>query len=278
MVERRRERMITYRKVFGSMCSARSLLRTTAPVNLAFRSALPDNQVWLLQAPLREEVRFLSLDGEETEVVGEGNLEEEEEEEEESSVRIPSPLPQEKQTDYVCQGQVHQALPMLPEIKSSAPVGGRLSAFWKNWELARIEESLVELIKLGYKLILVEKPHLIKYPKNIALPGAPEKRRALLQIVKDLLKDNVIEVVKEERSPGYYNHFFITPKAEAGKWRPILDLKVFNFHMLKETFKMETAESIRKSLQLGDWVTSLDLKLALSCSHSPSVKEVSVSL
>ena len=276
MVEQRGERMTIYKRTFGSMYSTKSHLRIVLAVRRAFQSALPDKLMSHLQAPLREEVQFLSLDEEETEVVGEGNQEEVEEEEGESSVKIPSPLLQEKQTDYVVPVLAHQALPMLPEILSSAPVGGCLSAFWKNWELAKIEDSLVELVKIGYKLILTEKPLLIKFPRNIALPGAPEKRRALLEIVKDLLRDNVIEVVKEESSPGYYNHFFITPKAGDRQVETYPRSESVQFPYVKRDFQNGNRRVYKEESSVGGlgYVSGSEISVS-PCANTPSFKKVS---
>ncbi len=142
------------------------------------------------------------------------------------------------------------------------PIGGRLQNFWKTWEIMGVEPSIVNIVREGYKLVLDEKPPLSRTHRNIQLPGLPSKRASLLKIVQELLTEQVIEIVQDIHSPGYYNHFFITPKSTPGKWRPILDLKIFNFYMVKEKFKMETAESIRQALQPGDWATSLDFTSA----------------
>ena len=44
------------------------------------------------------------------------------------------------------------------------------------------------------------------------------------------------------------------------RWRPILDLSTLNTFLNTESFKMETPETIRTSLQVGEWVTSIDFK------------------
>ena len=46
------------------------------------------------------------------------------------------------------------------------------------------------------------------------------------------------------------------------KWRPILNLSKLNLFLKVEKFKMETPETIRTSLQQGEWVTSVDFKVA----------------
>ena len=44
------------------------------------------------------------------------------------------------------------------------------------------------------------------------------------------------------------------------KWRPKLDLCKLNLFHKAEKFTMETPETIRTSLQQGEWVTSIDFK------------------
>ena len=59
---------------------------------------------------------------------------------------------------------------------------------------------------------------------------------------------------------GFLQQTFIGPKPN--KWRPILDLSSVNKFLNSEKFKMETPESIRTSLQTGEWVTSIKFKNA----------------
>ena len=58
-------------------------------------------------------------------------------------------------------------------------------------------------------------------------------------------------------SLAFYNRLFLVPKPNR-KWRPILDLSQLNLYLRTSTFKMETPETIRLSLQKGEWVTLLD--------------------
>ena len=67
------------------------------------------------------------------------------------------------------------------------------------------------------------------------------------------------ELVRNQTSLGFFNRLFLVPKPN-NKWRPILDLSKLNLFLKAEKFKIETPETIRTSLQQGEWVTSLDLK------------------
>ena len=64
-------------------------------------------------------------------------------------------------------------------------------------------------------------------------------------------------MVRVQTSLAFFNRLFIVPKPNQ-KWRPILDLSALNKFLSVKTFKMETPETIRISLQQGEWVTSLD--------------------
>ena len=56
----------------------------------------------------------------------------------------------------------------------------------------------------------------------------------------------------------FYNRLFLVPKPNS-RWRPILDLYTLNTFLNTESFKMRP-ETIRTSLQAGDWVISIDFK------------------
>ena len=55
------------------------------------------------------------------------------------------------------------------------------------------------------------------------------------------------------------NRLFLVPKPN-NQWIPVLDLSTLNTFLNTEPFKMETPETIRTSLQVGEWVTSIDFK------------------
>ena len=83
---------------------------------------------------------------------------------------------------------------------------------------------------------------------------------------------NAVEPVTNQTSLGFYNWLFLVPKPN-NRWRPILDLSNLKKFLKTESFKMETPETIRTSLQAGEWVTSLQGRI-LPYTHSKPVKEV----
>ena len=70
---------------------------------------------------------------------------------------------------------------------------------------------------------------------------------------------NAVESVENQNSLGFYNRLFLVPKPN-NQWRPILDLSTLNTFLNTESFKMETPETIRTSLQTVEWVTPIDFK------------------
>ena len=66
---------------------------------------------------------------------------------------------------------------------------------------------------------------------------------------------------RKSKLTGFYNWLFLVPKLN-NRWRPVLDLSTLNTFLNTESFKIETPETIRTSLQGGEWVTSIDFKVA----------------
>ena len=60
-------------------------------------------------------------------------------------------------------------------------------------------------------------------------------------------------------SPGYYSRMFVVPKASGG-WRPIIDLSTLNKSVVKTKFKLESVQSVLRSIRRNDWMVSIDLK------------------
>ena len=73
------------------------------------------------------------------------------------------------------------------------------------------------------------------------------------------MSKNAVELVQSQKSLGVFNRYFLVPKPN-NKCRPILDLSKLNLFLKVEKFKMETPETIRTSLQQGEWVTSINFK------------------
>ena len=102
-------------------------------------------------------------------------------------------------------------------------------------------------------------PRLTRSPTVESCYVNPHRNSYLLEALHKLIAKNAVELVKQQTSLGFFNRLFLVPKPN-NKWRPILDLSKLNLFLKMEKFKMETRETIRTSLQQGEWVTSIDFK------------------
>ena len=99
------------------------------------------------------------------------------------------------------------------------------------------------------------------------------KNLNLLEALYQLVNKNAVEPGANQNSMGFYNRLFLVPKPN-NRWRPNLDLSTLNTFLNTELFKTETPETIRTSLQAGEWVTSIDFKDAYFHVPIQSVQEV----
>ena len=139
------------------------------------------------------------------------------------------------------------------------PVGARLNQCWENWETLGSSPKVVNILREGYTLPFRFRPHLTRSLTVISNYHNPTKQSFLLEALYQLINRNAVEPVENPNSLGFYNRLFLVPKPN-NRWRPILDLSTLNTFLNTGSFKMETPETIRTSLQTGEWVTSIDFK------------------
>ena len=149
----------------------------------------------------------------------------------------------------------------VPCVVKDPPVGGRLQLFWQVWLSLGSNLRVVSILREGYQLPFKERPPLARFPVIVSGSSAPLRNKNLNEALQSLGQKQAIEKVSVQSSLGFYNWLFLVPKPNK-KWRPILDLSQLNLYLDPATFKMETPETIRSSLQQGDWVTSLDFSEA----------------
>ena len=152
-----------------------------------------------------------------------------------------------------------QPVTCAPNVVSDPPVGARLQSFWKTWMFLGAGPKIVQILEEGYTLPFRTRPHLTRSPTVISCYVNPLRNSYLLEALHQLIDKNGVELVHNQISLGFFNRLFLVPKPN-NKWRPILDLSKLNPFLKTEKFKMETPETIRTSLQQGEWVTSVDFK------------------
>ena len=148
------------------------------------------------------------------------------------------------------------SVPSVPHVTKTG-VGGRLQSFWQVWQKLGSNPRVVSFLRDGYSLPFRERPHLSLFPLIVSKYANPSKSKALVEALWSLRQKRVVERVVVKSSLAFYNRLFLVPKPN-GQWRPILDLSQLNLYLSTSMFKMETPETIRLSLQQGEWVTSLD--------------------
>ena len=173
--------------------------------------------------------------------------------------------PNQTQTEIKCVKPVCCVNPCLyvptvqnvPHVVPNPPVGARLQRFWQVWHSLGANKRVVSILQEGYTLPFKEKPPLTRSPVIISGYANPVKNKHIKDSLQALLQKQAVEKVTTPSSLAFYNRLFLVPKPNR-KWRPILDLSRLNCYLATSSFKMETPETIRLSLQKGEWVTSLD--------------------
>ena len=148
-------------------------------------------------------------------------------------------------------------------------VGARLQNFWQIWLDLGAGPKVVQILKEGYTLPFRTRAKLTRSPTVISCYVSPHRNFYLMEALHQLIDKNAVEMVQNQRSLGFFNRLFLVPKPN-NKWRPILDLSKLNLFLKVEKFKMETLETIKTSLQEGEWVTSIDFKDAYCHIHRNS--------
>jgi hypothetical protein len=116
-------------------------------------------------------------------------------------------------------------------------VRGRLAHFLNQWQLITSDKWVLSVL---------------------SVTKDPDRNLLLQEEVHTLLQKGAVELVNPPLTPGFYSRLFLVPKKN-GKMRPVINLSVLNQHLIVPHFKMETNRSIRGSIHLGMWTTSLDL-------------------
>ena len=110
----------------------------------------------------------------------------------------------------------------------------------------------------GLELQFQSRPPLSSVPLNMSVTRDPDRNLLLQEEVHTLLQKGAVELVNSPLTPGFYSRLFLVSKKN-GKMRPVIDLSVLNQHLMVPHLKMETNRSIRGSIPLGMWTTSLNL-------------------
>ncbi len=113
-------------------------------------------------------------------------------------------------------------------------------------------------VRRGYTLQFARRPP--RFRGVLATTVRSENTQVLRAEVMNLLEKGAIEIVPTAQSEsGFYSRYFLVPKKDGGL-RPILDLRLLNYALMKRSFRMITLKQILLQICPRDWFMSLDLK------------------
>ena len=134
---------------------------------------------------------------------------------------------------------------------------GRISRCLPAWQIISNDAWVLRIVRHGYKLQFEFGPPPTPYHGRN--PPSNEEAKAILDAeAAAVIQKGAARVVSpslDEVTSGY----FARPKKEAGKWRPIVNLKFVNRYLRKISFRMTTVADIRQGVQAGFFFASLDL-------------------
>ena len=145
---------------------------------------------------------------------------------------------------------------------SNLSVGARLQNFWQTWLDLGADPKVVQILKNGLHLSLSDpaKTHKVSHSRKLLCQSPQEQLPA--GGITSAYRQNCSGASTKPNISGFSTDFFWSQQQVEpnNKWRPILDLSKLNLFLKAEKFKMETPETIRTSLQQGEWATSIDSK------------------
>ena len=147
----------------------------------------------------------------------------------------------------------------VPTVAPDLPVGARLHQVLEKWAALGVSPKVVTVLREDYILPFQFRPNLTRSPTIISCYVNLHRNLYLMEALHQLLNKNAVEPITTPKSLGFYNRVFLVPKSN-NQWRPTLDLSILNTFLKTESFKMETPETIRTSLQAEEWVTSIDFR------------------
>jgi hypothetical protein len=131
-------------------------------------------------------------------------------------------------------------------------------SFSTTWDTTCRDPWVKEVLSQGLTFNWKVTPKLSKEPWFFQPPRDKGKFDRLLKEIDELLAKRAIVQIPRD-TPGWYSLVFLVPK-KTGGFRPVFDLSQLNRHLVIPRFRMESALTIMKSLEKGNWVFSVDIK------------------
>ena len=162
-----------------------------------------------------------------------------------------------KSVSCVTQLSCAQPVTSVKNVASNLPVGAKLQNFWQTWLDLGAGPKIVQILRVGYTLPFRTKSYKVSHCRKLVCQS-PQEQLPVGGIAAAYRQERCRTGPQSDIS-RVFQPTVLVPKPN-NKWRPILDLSKLNLFLKVEKFKMETPETIRTSLQQGEWVTSVDFK------------------
>ena len=120
-----------------------------------------------------------------------------------------------------------------------------------------MEPWVVKVLRCGYAIPFRSPPPLSETPIPMdSYSPQSIKGRALEEGIQALHCKGAVEPASS--CLGFYSQMVIVTKASGG-WRPIIN-STLNLSVGRMSFRMETAQTVLRSVWRNDWMVSIDLK------------------
>ena len=142
----------------------------------------------------------------------------------------------------------------FPTVVPNLPVGARLHQFWKKWAALGISPRVLTVLGEDCTLPFQFRPDLLCKSPQEPLPVGG---------IASAVEQKCSRVGQKSRIPRFLQLAILGTKTQqlvetyTGPQQP---KQIFTVWVSCESFKMETTDKIRTSLQAGEWVTSIDFK------------------
>jgi hypothetical protein len=146
-------------------------------------------------------------------------------------------------------------LPRPAAARTSLP--NRLRQHMDKWRRLTSNRALLRLVRNGLEFELQSKPRWTRRPPLFR--GNDKQKKSLAATLERWLAAGVIE--PDTSHNQLCSLLFPVPK-KSGDDRWVLDLRLFNEHIIKRHFRLEGVNEVRQILRPNDWLASIDLSEA----------------
>ena len=135
-------------------------------------------------------------------------------------------------------------------------IGGCLSSRCSAWEDRGADVWVVQVLREGY-VVPFHTPPLSQVPVTLHSYSPQSIKGRVLKLEIQAVAQGCNRTGVPDS--GILQPHFLVTKASGG-WRSIIDLSTLNNFVMKTPFRMETTQSVRRSIRRNDWMASVDLK------------------